>query len=119
MTFGSFLAISLSVIRGRYGDFQDDPDPSGEGGNKEMKKLLLIIFCILFFTLGDAFAVEIAWMHVQHREYGNGDSFNRVGFGLLDDRGNYLTDHRNIAEVKLYNPDKKELKLSVVRQSYI
>lgn len=80
-----------------------------------MKKLLLFIFCIFFFTLGDAFAVEIAWMHVQHREYGNGDSFNRVGFGLLDDRGYYLTDSRSITEIKLYNPEKKELKLSVVR----
>jgi hypothetical protein len=111
----SSLVISIPVIRKSFSGFLGGTYPSGEGGNKEMRKLLLFIFCIFFFTLGDAFAVEIAWMHIQHREYGNGDSFNRLGFGLLDDRGYYLTDSRSITEIKLYNQEKKELKLSVVR----
>jgi hypothetical protein len=111
----SSLVISIPVIRKSFRGFLGGTYPSGEGGNKEMRKLLLFIFCIFFFTLGDAFAVEIAWMHIQHREYGNGDSFNRLGFGLLDDRGYYLTDSRSITEIKLYNQEKKELKLSVVR----
>ncbi len=80
-----------------------------------MKKLLLFVFCILFFTTTNALAVEIAWMHVQHREYGSGKSFNRLGFGLIDDRGYYITNNKNIIEIKLFNADKKELKLSEVK----
>jgi hypothetical protein len=86
-----------------------------EGGNEEMKKLLLFVFCILFFTATNALAVEIAWMHVQHREYGSGKSFNRLGFGLIDDRGYYITNNKSIIEIKLFNADKKELKLSAVK----
>ena len=55
-----------------------------------MKKLLFFAFCIFFFIVTNASAVEIAWIQVQHREYGNGRSLNRLGFGLVDDRGNYL-----------------------------
>ena len=79
-----------------------------------MKKLLLFLFCILFFTVTNALAVEIAWMHVQHRQYASGKSFDRLGFGLIDDHGYYITDNKNIIEIKLYNADKKELKLSTV-----
>ena len=61
---------------------------------------------------GNALAVEISWMQVQHRDYGNGKALRRLGFGLIDDRGNYLTDSLNVKEIKLYNPDKKELKLA-------
>ena len=77
-----------------------------------MKKIIFIILCIFSYTAGNALAVEISWMHVQHRAYGNGKVLNRLGFGLIDDRGNYLTDKRNVRDVKLYNPDKKELKLA-------
>ena len=77
-----------------------------------MKKILFFILCILFYTTGSVLAVEISWMQVQHRDYGNGKALNRLGFGLIDDRGNYLTDNLNVKEVKLYNPDKKELKLA-------
>ena len=79
-----------------------------------MKKLLIFLFCVFFLTMGNALALEIAWMHVQNRGYGSGKSFNRLGFGLVDDRGNYLTDAGNITEIKLYNPERKELKLSPV-----
>jgi hypothetical protein len=37
---------------------------------------------------------------------------NQLGFGLIDDRGNYLTDNQNVKEIKLYGPDKKELTLA-------
>lgn len=80
-----------------------------------MKKPLLVACFLFFFTMGNAFAVEIAWMQVQHRAYGNEEGFNRLGFGLMDDRGNYLTDAGSITEIKLYNPEKKELKLLTVR----
>jgi len=79
-----------------------------------MKKLTFVVFCILTFTFGNALAVEIAWMHVQHRNYGAGEEVNRLGFGLVDDRGNYLTGNQNIKEVKLYDPNKKEVKMSKV-----
>jgi len=77
-----------------------------------MKKIIFVVFCIFFYAIGNTLAVEISWMHVQHREYGNGKALNRLGFGLIDDRGDYLTDNQNIQEVKLYDPDKKELKLA-------
>lgn len=77
-----------------------------------MNKLIFIVLCIFFYVTGNALAVEISWMHVQHREYGNGNALIRLGFGLIDDRGNYLTDNRTVKEVKLYDPDKKELKLA-------
>jgi len=79
-----------------------------------MKKILFFILCILFYTTGNALAVEISWMQVQHRDYGNGKALSRLGFGLIDDRGNYLTDNRKVKEITLYNPDKIELKLAPV-----
>jgi hypothetical protein len=79
-----------------------------------MKKSIFFILLIFVYATGDALAVEISWMHVQHRVYGSGNALNRLGFGLVDDSGNYLTDNRNIEEVKLYDPNKKELKLAPV-----
>ena len=80
-----------------------------------MKKIPFFAFCIFFFVAANAFAFEIAWIQVQHREYGNGKSLNRLGFGLVDDHGEYLANAKNITEVKLHNPNKKELKLSTVK----
>ncbi len=80
-----------------------------------MKKFLLFLFCIFFIAMGNAWAVDIAWMQVQHRKYGNSESFNRLSFGLVDDRGYYLTEAGGITEIKLYNPQKKELKLATVK----
>jgi hypothetical protein len=80
-----------------------------------MGKIIFIVLCISFYVTGNAVAVEIAWMQVQHREYGSGKSLNRLGFGLIDDRGSYITNDKNVTEVKLYNQDKKELKLSTVK----
>ena len=77
-----------------------------------MNKITFIVLCISFYVTGSVLAVEISWIHVQHREYGNGNSLNQLGFGLIDDRGNYLTDDQNVKEVKLYDPDKKELALA-------
>ncbi len=77
-----------------------------------MKEIIFIVLCISFYATGNALSAEISWMQVQHREYGNGNALIRLGFGLIDDRGNYLTDNRNVKEVKLYDPDKKELKLA-------
>ena len=77
-----------------------------------MGKVLFFILCILFYTTGNALAVEISWMQVQHRAYGNGKALSRLGFGLIDDRRNYLTNNREVKEIKLYNPAKKELKLT-------
>ena len=80
-----------------------------------MKKYLLLVICVFFWMPGSAAAVEVAWMQVQHREYAGGEAFNRVGFGLIDDRGIYLPDDRGIKEVRLLNPAGKELKLGPVK----
>ena len=77
-----------------------------------MKKIIFIVLCILFYATGNALSAEISWMQVQHREYGNGKALTRLGFGLIDDRGNYLTDNRNVKEVTLYGPEKRALKLA-------
>lgn len=79
-----------------------------------MKKALIFLFLMVFSGAGGALAVDIVWMQVQHREYGEGRSFNRLGFGLTDDRGIYLKDGKSIREVKLFDPAKKELTLSTV-----
>jgi hypothetical protein len=76
-----------------------------------MNKILFIVLCLSLYVTGNALAVEISWMHVQHREYGNGKALARLGFGLIDDRGNYVTDSRNVKEVKLYDSRKREMKL--------
>ena len=77
-----------------------------------MNKITFLVLCITFYVTGNALAFEISWIHVQHREYGNGNSLNQLGFGSIDDRGNYLTENQKVREVKLYDPDKKELKLA-------
>ena len=77
-----------------------------------MNKIIFIVRCKSFYVTGNALAVEISWIHVQHRDYGDGNSLNQLGFGLIDDRSNYLTDNQNVKEIKLYDPDKKELTLA-------
>ncbi len=80
-----------------------------------MKKTLLLIVCVFFWLVGNAAAVEIAWMQVQHRAYAGGQAFNRLGFGLIDDRGGYLPDARSVKEVRLLNPAGKQLKLATLQ----
>lgn len=80
-----------------------------------MKRAAFLAFCISFLVVSNAFAFEIVWMQVQHREYGNGRSLNRLGFGLVDENGEYLSTDKNITEVTLLDPAKKELKLSEVK----
>ena len=80
-----------------------------------MRKIAFFAFCLFFLAVSNGFALDIAWMHVQHREYGNGRTLNRLGFGLVDENGEYLTTGKNITEVKLLDPTKKELKLSPVK----
>lgn len=79
-----------------------------------MNKILLTVLCISLYAAGNSLAVEISWMHVQHREYGNGKSLDRLGFGLIDERGNYVTDNRRVKDVKLYGLENKELKLAPI-----
>ena len=80
-----------------------------------MKKILLVAVCLSFFTAVSAHSAEIAWMYVQHRAYGEGTSFNRLGFGLIDDELRYLTSDSAVSEVKLYNAHGEEVKLAPFR----
>lgn len=84
-----------------------------------MKKLLPFLFLLILFTTSHALAVEIAWMQVQHRQYGSGQNINRLGFGLIDDRSDYVRDDKDITEIKLYNSDKKEMRLSEVKFDFL
>ena len=84
-----------------------------------MKKSLSLLFLIILFATNHALAVEIAWMQVQHRQYGSGQNLNRLGFGLIDDRSDYVRDDKNIMEIKLYNSDKKEIRLSDVKFDFL
>jgi len=77
-----------------------------------MKKILLLVLCFSFLAAANTYSAEIAWMYVQHREYGTGKSVNRLSFGLVDDQLNYLTSDASVAEVKLFNPGGKEVKLA-------
>lgn len=78
-----------------------------------MKKLILIVLCGIFsLTAANAFAVEVAWMYVQQRHYGDGRNVNRLSFGLTDDQGNYFTGDDKVTEVTLYDPSGKSVELS-------
>jgi hypothetical protein len=78
----------------------------------KMKKLILIFLCIFSLTAANAFAVEVAWMYVQQRHYGDGRNINRLSFGLIDDLGNYLADDDRVTGVTLYDPSGKSVELS-------
>jgi len=78
----------------------------------QMKKLILIVLCIFSLTAANAFAFEVAWMHVQQRHYGDGRNLNRLSFGLIDEQGNYLADDGRVAKVTLYDPSGKSVDLS-------
>jgi hypothetical protein len=43
------------------------------------KSIVLVAFIISIFATGNAISAEIAWMHVQHREYGEGKSLSKRG----------------------------------------
>lgn len=79
-----------------------------------MKKTLLVV-CFLILSVISAYSAEIAWMYVQHRSYGEGKSLNRLAFGLIDDKLQYLTSDSAISEVKLYNAQGKAMKITAHR----
>ena len=84
-----------------------------------MKKRTLIVLCILSLTAANAFAFEVAWMHVQQRHYGDGRNINRLSFGLIDDRGNYLADDDSVAKITLYGPSDKSVEVSPPKFGYL
>jgi hypothetical protein len=54
-------------------------------------------------------------MYVQHRAYEDGKRINRLRFGLIDNKGQYLATDSSVADVKLYDPNGKLVKLSPVK----
>ena len=71
-----------------------------------MKKLLLYLIIIFstFILTGNGLAAEIAWLQIQHREYGTGKSINRLSFGLVDEETNYVTSKAAVNSVQLRDP---------------
>lgn len=82
-----------------------------------MKKIVLAvaIICIAPLQVAKALAAEVAWMYTQHREYGAGQTVNRLGFGLVDDQYHYLTDDASVKEVTLINPAGMPASLSPLK----
>lgn len=74
-----------------------------------MKKVLIIFF---FVFARSAYAMDVSWMYIQHRVYENGRTYNRLAFGLTDDKGHDLTSDTNVASVKLLDPQNRFVKLS-------
>ena len=74
-----------------------------------MKTVLTIFFFVFSVS---AYATDVSWMYVQHRVYENGRTYNRLAFGLTDDNGHVLTGNKNIASVKLLDPQGRFVKLS-------
>jgi len=74
----------------------------------------MIVVAVLML-LGDAFAADVSWMYVQNRRYENGRNINRLAFGLVDEKGRILTDGRSVADVKLYAPGGKPVRLKKLR----
>ena len=79
------------------------------------KSIVLVAFIISIFATGNAISAEIAWVHVQHREYGEGKSLNRLSFGMVDDEIQYITSDSKVKEVTLYDPNGNLVKLSPAR----
>jgi len=78
---------------------------------------MLLYFIVIFSTCiatGNALATEIAWLHVQHREYGTGAGINRLSFGLVDEEMNYVTSQAGVNSVQLMDPLGKAVKLAPV-----
>lgn len=75
-----------------------------------MKTLIAVL--AFFLLVSNAFAVEISWMYVQNRKYESGRNLNRLDFGLINEKGNNLTNGSDIADVKLYAPNGAPVKLS-------
>jgi hypothetical protein len=86
-----------------------------------MKKLLLC-FIILFSTfilIGNALAAEIAWLQVQHREYGTGKSINRLSFGLVDEETKYVTSKAAVNGIQLTDPFGNPVELAPVKFGFV
>ncbi|MEJ2168248.1 MAG: hypothetical protein P8X90_22240 [Desulfobacterales bacterium] len=79
-----------------------------------MKKLLLYLIILFdtFILIGNCFAAEIAWLQVQHREYGTGKSLNRLSFGLVDEETNYVTSKAAVNSVRLIDPSGSPVALA-------
>jgi len=86
-----------------------------------MKKLLLylIILFSTFTLIGNALAAEIAWLQVQHREYGTGKSINRLSFGLVDEEMNYVTSKAVVNSVQLTDPFGNPVELAPVEFGFV
>ena len=81
-----------------------------------MKKMLLFLI-VLFSTytlIDNALAAEIAWLQVQHREYGTGKNINRLSFGLVDAETNYVTSKAAANGVQLLDPFGNPVELAPV-----
>jgi hypothetical protein len=67
--------------------------------------VLFLAFTLCATTAaGNAVADEIAWLYIQHREYGGGAGLNRLSFGLVDEEANYVTGKDAVDSVELIDP---------------
>lgn len=78
-----------------------------------MKKLtILSMLLMVLLQAATVSAMEIAWLYVQHREYGDGEAVNRLAFGLVDDEMRYLKNDATVAAVTLSGPDGNPIQLT-------
>jgi hypothetical protein len=86
-----------------------------------MKKLISYLFILFstFILIGNALAAEIAWLHIQHREYGTGKSINRLSFGLVDEELSYVTSKSAVNSVILTDPSGNPVKLAPVEFGFV
>ena len=76
--------------------------------------IFLLSWFVMLGSAGRAQALDIVWMHVQHRQYGAEQGFRRLGLGLTDAAGRYLKDGGAVRQVALFGPQGKPLPLSKV-----
>ena len=83
----------------------------------------LLFFMILFGTVitvgGTGVAAEIAWLQVQHREYGSGASINRLSFGLVDEEMNYVTRKTAVKNIHLSDPFGNPVELGPLKFGFV
>ena len=80
-----------------------------------MKQIILVVVCLVTLTAANTLAAEVAWMYTQHREYGAGQTVNRLGFALVDDQYHYLADGAAVRELTLTDPGGMAVSLSPLK----
>ncbi len=87
---------------------------SGMKSERWGKRLIFLASLVAAMTSLQAYAAQISFFRVQHREYGDGSVYNRLYFEVKDDSGAYVTSKNFISSVVLKNPSGTQVSLGTI-----